>query len=225
VTQEPIPLADQTPFSRGGNRLCFVHPRNPHRCLKVLNPTSTPELKRQDKGFPANLRPLRYFDENLQEYAALEAIHRNYPEEIRRHLPKTYGIVLTDLGHAHEVDLIRDRDGRIGETLEQYLWNKGLDRTVERSMDTFAGDWLAGALPTRALLPHNIVIRHMDQGAVLILIDGYGRKPSFKMPRFWSRMTSRKTLKDFKSRVDIVLKRKKDGEIAKPRISILERSM
>jgi len=225
VTQEPIPLANETPFSKGGNRLCFVHPGNSQRCLKVLNPTSTPELKRQGKRFPANLRPLRYFDENLQEYGALDAIHRNYPEEIRRHLPNTHGIVQTDLGHAHEVDLIRDRDGRIGQTLEQYLWNNSLDQTVEQAMAEFTADWLAGALPTRALLPHNIVVRHTDPGAVLILIDGYGRKPSFKMPRFWSRITTRKTLKDFKSRVDIVLKRKKDGEIAKPRISILERSM
>ena len=31
-----INLDNIKPFAKGGNRICFIHPQNPNRCLKVI---------------------------------------------------------------------------------------------------------------------------------------------------------------------------------------------
>lgn len=220
-----IQLKERTPFSQGGNRLCFVHPDNPDRCLKVLTETSKPEQRRADKGFLGRLRPLDAFDENQQEHAALNTLWAQFNESITAHLPKTYGIPATDMGPAHEMDLIRDGDGRIAQTLEQYLWTIGRDEPLQEALDTFCADWLSNAPSTRALLPHNIVIQSRNQSLNLVLIDGYGRNPAACGPRAWQNWRTRSILEQFNRRVETVLQRKKNNEAPKPRISILKRSL
>ena len=45
-----INLDDITPFAEGGNRMCFVHPDNPSRCLKVVHPGLLEKLKKISLG-------------------------------------------------------------------------------------------------------------------------------------------------------------------------------
>ena len=40
-----INLDEVTPFAEGGNRMCFVHPDNPNRCLKVIHPGLLEKIK------------------------------------------------------------------------------------------------------------------------------------------------------------------------------------
>ena len=55
-------LTDHNPFAQGGNRLCFVHPEDSLRCIKVRRPDFTLEDRRREKGFPKNLKPLSSFE-------------------------------------------------------------------------------------------------------------------------------------------------------------------
>jgi hypothetical protein len=228
-TQAPtalLQLSTQTPFSKGGNRLCFVHPKEPKHCLKVLIPESLPEVRRRKKSFPANLRPLKYFDENLQEMHALSSLSNNYPERITKHLPQSFGIVATDMGDAHQVSLIRDWDNRISQTLEQYLWANGMDETVKEALKRFNNDWLAGAPTTRDLLPHNLVLQlSKGQQANLVLIDGYGRKGRIPTPSALIYRKNRIQMERLNDRVTTVLNRKQNNESPKPRISQLNREL
>ena len=59
-----LTLSKSSPFASGGNRDCYVHPLNPERCLKVIKKIRSPELRRAEKSFPANLRSLDSFNEN-----------------------------------------------------------------------------------------------------------------------------------------------------------------
>lgn len=212
------------PFSQGGNRLCFVHPDNPDRCLKVLTEKSDPVKKRKEKGFPASLRPLNAFDENWLEWTTLTHLWSKYPERITRHLPRSYGIAATDLGNAHEVSLIRDNDGRISQTLEQYLWNTGLDDQIKTIIDRFRDDWGDNAPYSRALLPHNFVVRLTGETADLVLIDGYGRPEKLPLPSFWKRHRARSQIQNMSARIETVLNRKRNDEEPKPRIFIINRN-
>ena len=93
-----IVLRDQEPFASGGNRLCFRHPENSKHCLKVIRPDRTPAIRRAEKRFPKNLRPLSTYDENLAEAEILRYLHNNYPIQITQHLPRSFGLVRTDIG-------------------------------------------------------------------------------------------------------------------------------
>jgi hypothetical protein len=225
VQPPTIQLKETLPFSQGGNRLCFVHPDNPDRCLKVLTEASKPERRRAEKGLLGRLRPLHAFDENQQEHMALNTLWSQFNESVTCHLPKTYGIPSTDMGPAHEMDLIRDEDGRIAQTLEQYLWNIGRDEPLKQAIDTFCADWLSNAPNTRALLPHNIVIQSKNLSLNLVLIDGYGRNPASCSPRVWHNWRTQSIFEQLNRRVETVLQRKQNDEAPKPRISILKRSL
>lgn len=112
---KPIILLDnREPCASGEDRLYFRHPEYKDRCLKVIRPDHTPEIRRSEKRFPANLRPLSLFDENLVEVAVLNYLQSSYQTQITKHLPRSFGLVETDLGRlAHETDLICDEDGLI----------------------------------------------------------------------------------------------------------------
>lgn len=209
-----ILLKGQEPFASGGNRLCFRHPMNSERCLKVIRSDRTPAIRRSEKFFPANLRPLSTYDENLVEFTTLNFLHHNYPNQITRHLSRSFGLVKTDLGIAHETELIRDLDGRISQTLEQYIWENGMNSTVKQSIHIFKQDWSTKPPNTRDLIPHNFVIKLDTESARLILIDGFGRRPKFRFLFSDKRMNSRlkRRLKDFDYRVQLITKHKLAGD-------------
>ncbi len=222
-----IALQEQTAFGSGGNRLCYRHPSHPERCLKVARPDRTPEIRRAQKGFPANLRPLSTYDENLVEQQTLQYLHDNYPKQITAHLPKSYGIVETDLGSAHETDLICDANGLISQTLEQYVWDNGLNEIAEQAIDEFKANWSIQPPNTRDLIPHNFVIQIKNGNGHLILIDGYGRKPRLNLPFNTSMPSGRlkRRMQNFDKRTQLILERKASDTGPMDRINNLKRSI
>ncbi|HBR94048.1 MAG TPA: hypothetical protein DEA90_07775 [Opitutae bacterium] len=222
-----LKISHNIPFGSGGNRICYRHPHHADRCLKVLRQDRTPELRRKEKKFPSNLRPLKYFDENLVELEVLNHLNTNYPEAIRRHIPQSFGMIETDLGLAHSTSLISDSDGLISQTLEQYIWKHGLDAAAERSIENFKDDWSIQPPPTRDLIPHNLVIKNLGDEMRLILIDGLGRKP--RSANRWTAFTSRKRyqrrMKDFDQRIQLILHRKTTNTGPTERLNNLKRNL
>ena len=75
---EYLDLGDEeAAFARGGNRLCFVDPRDANRCVKVLRADRLPAIKRAEKGFPKNLKSVDSFDDNYQECRVYQRIQRS----------------------------------------------------------------------------------------------------------------------------------------------------
>jgi hypothetical protein len=220
-----VVLKDQEPFASGGNRLCFRNPKNPEHCLKVIRPDRTPMIRRAEKRFPANLRPLSTYDENLAEVAVLNYLHSSRPIQITRHLPRSFGLVQTDLGTAHETTLICDADGLVSQTLEQYIWKNGMNPIVEQAIQVFKKDWTTKPPSTRDLIPHNFVVQLEEKNAHLVLIDGFGKKPLIRFP--FADQTSKLRLKhrlhDFDYRIQLITKRKAAGNGPMDRINNLKR--
>ena len=131
-----IKLNDIFPFAKGGNRMCFVHPDNRNRCLKVIHPGILTKIKKS-KPWYKQLRSSESFDDNLREQNAYnqKALKSNNPE-IWDHLAKWYGMVETDIGIASETELIRN-NGRIAETLEEYLFRNGLTDEIKDAIEEF----------------------------------------------------------------------------------------
>jgi hypothetical protein len=222
-----IQLSDDLIFSSGGNRLCYVSPSDNTRCLKLLRPDRTPEIRRSEKSFPSNLRPLSFFDENLSEQIRLDFLFRSFPPLITKHLPRTYGMVQTSAGLAHETDLIRDNDGSIAQSLEQYIWDNGLNQTAELATDQFFKDWSEAPPQTRDLIPHNMVITFRSTSATIILIDGLGRMPLIPSLS-GTRMSLKRLAKrrdNFDERIQRVLGRLSKKEDPNDRITGINRTL
>lgn len=172
-----VQLAGAAPFARGGNRLCFVHPAHPDRCLKVRRPEFTLEDLRRSKGFPKNLRPLSWFDDNLEEFGVMQAIDRQSGEAAYELVSRCYGFEETDRGRGLTSELIRDGRGTISNTLKQYIWDHGYTPSLQAVVERFATRWTELALPSRDLLLHNILVQcGKDDADIrrLVVIDGLG---------------------------------------------------
>jgi PhoP regulatory network protein YrbL len=174
-------LSRLAPFAQGGNRLCFVHPDDPLRCVKVRRPDFPLAALRKKKKFPKNLKPLSSFDDNLEEHRVMRMLDKHVGPALYQHLSHCYGFEETDLGRGLASELIRDASGRISYSLKQYLWEFGPTDSFEKALGEFCAFWTRHAIPSRDLLLHNIVAQRDANGEVsrLVVIDGLGS------PGFW----------------------------------------
>ena len=178
-----INLSSLTPFAKGGNRECFIHPNDPDRCLKVIHPELIKE-KMLDAPWYKKFRFEFTFDDNLREKEGYnqKSLKTSDPE-VWKHLAKWYGMVMTSHGFASETELITN-DGEIAETLENYLFREGLTDEIKDSINQFH-QWLRDYLIlTKNLIPHNLVLKK-DGGEIIIkIIDGLGSKSFIPLPNY-----------------------------------------
>lgn len=168
-----LALKNLEPFGIGGRRMCYVHPHEPGKCVKVLRTDARRTVRHKKHIIPANWR--REYNNNTHEMRILEALERRIGPTMAAHLPRSYGLVPTDLGPGLVLDLIRDAEGGISRSIRELI-TVGHDITTFRdSFDEF-GRFLSNNLVlTRNLLDHNLVIR-MDgeTPGAMYLIDGFG---------------------------------------------------
>ena len=178
-----INLDGMTPFAKGGNRLCFVHPNNPNRCLKVVHPGLLNKIKK-NKSWYKRLRSIKSFDDNLREQQAYnqKALRKGDPG-IWSHLAKWYGMTETNIGMASETELITN-GGEIAETLEAYLFREGTTEEIKLSIEKFQS-WLREHLIlTKNLIPHNLVLGRENDKIVIKIIDGLGSQAFIPLPNY-----------------------------------------
>lgn len=193
VMSSMLRLSDQEPFAQGGNRLCYVDPRDSERCVKVSRPGREAAAKRRLAPGLKGYRPLVYYDDNLREYATYRRIERCFGEETWRHLPRCYGLVRTDQGEGIVTDLVRDADGAISRSLKEQLRESGVDANFREAVGELKAYLERTGLPTRDLLLHNLVARRAgEEGRFRIfIIDGFGSADVLPYV-YWSRKLARR---------------------------------
>ncbi|MDX1588743.1 MAG: YrbL family protein [Oleiphilaceae bacterium] len=212
----PLSLIQQAPFARGGNRLCFVHPWDSGRCIKVRRPDYPLQALRRDKGFPRNLKPLSAFDDNAEEYRVLLGFQRRQGESVFRHVSRCHGFVDTDLGPGLVNELVRNPDGHIAPTLKWYLWQHGTGEDLERAVSDLIRCWRDLRVPSRELLLHNIVVQSDPDGRVrrLVVIDGLGSPlllPFHWLPTGRQRARVERVIARFRERLEQLAQRRRQG--------------
>ncbi|MFA7553093.1 MAG: YrbL family protein [Spongiibacteraceae bacterium] len=162
-------------FARGGNRLCFVDPRDSNNCIKVARPDRAPAIKKNEKSFPASLKPLSAFDDNAEEFRVYTHIKRQIGDAAFELIPRCTGFVETNFGRGLGSEIIKDDDGKISLTLKQYLWLFGETDDLKEALTVFKQRWQLLGMPSRNLLLHNIVVQQA-KGKIqrLVVIDGLG---------------------------------------------------
>jgi len=189
VKQSPLKLSQVKPFAEGGNRLCFVHPDNAARCVKVTKHGAI-EALRARRGFVKNLRKDAYFDDNLNEFNAYQqsAIIKG-GARIYDHLPRCYGWCDTDIGKGLVSDYFTDKsENAPAPTLESYLHTYGMTDEIKTKLDALATYLRDTGLMTKNIIPHNVVIAADGK---LKIIDGIGYPSAFSITKLSRRAARR----------------------------------
>lgn len=167
--------SEEQAFARGGNRVCFVDPRNNNHCVKVARQDRTAAIKKSEKKFPASLKPASSFDDNQEEHDVYQRIDRQIGVDAYQLIPRCFGFVETNLGRGLCSEIIKDTDEKISLTLKQYVWQSGLTDELKAAVKEFQSKWQSLGMPSRNLLLHNIVVQQKDSNIErLVVIDGLG---------------------------------------------------
>ncbi|MFC3153095.1 YrbL family protein [Litoribrevibacter euphylliae] len=212
-----LKVSEIQPFARGGNRLCFVHPEDTGRCIKVRRPDFTLEDLRRKKGFPKNLKPLSSFDDNAEEYKVMTALHKRLGEPLYQLVSRCFGFEETDMGKGLVSELIRDEAGSVSHTLKQVIWDEGYTEECQRAVGEFIAGWNALGVPSRDLLVHNIVVQRCLDGSIqrLVVIDGLGSSsilPDFLFPQSYFIKKAHRKTENLRERINILLAARAKGE-------------
>ena len=177
-----INLNSVKPFAKGGNRICFINPRNPNQCLKILQPGLLDKINK-DRPWYKKARSLESFDDNLREKEGYEqkALKSKDPN-IWKHLAKWYGLQETSLGLASVTELIQNK-GQIAGTLEQYLLENGLTEEIKDSLKIFENWLMKNLVLTKNILPHNLVLKKEENKFVIKIVDGLGCHTFVPLPQ------------------------------------------
>ncbi len=187
-----IGLKKTEPFGIGGRRLCFVHPDDPDRCIKVLR-TDENRTIRLNKFSLIPVWARRVYDNNAHEMIELAKIKKKVGDLMSRHFPRCHGMVQTDLGPGLELDLVRDRDGKISRSLRELLSKGHSLETFREAFDEFGDFLLDHVILTRGLLDHNLAAQDHGNGKWTIkLIDGMGDPAWLPLARWFDHIGRRK---------------------------------
>lgn len=161
------------PFGVGGRRLCYVHPLDPGKCVKVLRQDARRTVRSSRNLIPNRFR--RRYDNNANEFAVLTRLFERIGPAAAQCLPRCYGWTETDLGPGLVLDLIRDRDGGISRNLRELVSTGAAVDTFRPAFDELAAFLIEHTVLTRALLDHNIAAQDRGGGCWrLFIIDGLG---------------------------------------------------
>lgn len=176
ISEQPrILLGQAVPFGIGGRRLCYEHPTDLGKCVKILrrDDQRTVRIAKKTRWLPAWFR--RAYDNNADEMHTLEREYARIGSVAKRHLPESYGMQPTDQGPGLVLDLVRDCDGGISRSLRELLTIGHSPHEFQTAYDELGDFLLEHLVMTRAILDHNIAAQRQSDGAWrLYLIDGLG---------------------------------------------------
>ena len=200
-----LSLERHTPFAVGGTRLCFVHPDDSNKCIKVLRHDRTPQERRKLTTGIKKFRPLKHWDDQHKELIAYYQLLNRNTHTVWQHVPEFFGSVETDLGLGIITRVFRNYDGKFPKNLEQEV-PLSLDGILMQGLSEFK-HWLRQELViTRDLLPHNIiVVRDSTQRCRLMIVDGLGNSewiPVSTWLRSFARRKVERKIEKFEYRVD-----------------------
>lgn len=171
---EVIRLEGKEPFGIGGRRLCFTHPSDASKCVKVLRTDDRRTIRgAKSQAYFTQFRP--EYDNNAHEKAVLEALYRRIGPSMSEHFPRCYGMFPTDRNPGLVLDLVRDHDGQISQSIRELVSTGTPLESLKSAFEEFGRFLLKHQILTRNLLDHNLIASRQNSGDWKIyLVDGFG---------------------------------------------------
>jgi hypothetical protein len=143
-------------IGKGSSRVCFVHPEDHNKCIKI--------------AYSGNLRvvseEMKYYRRYLRRGVSWDMLAR------------TYGFVDTSLGRGVVFSLAHDFDGEISKSLDFYLRGENGHFSKDDlglALMEFKAYLFNQRILVRELKPDNLVYQRLSSGrGRIILVDGIG---------------------------------------------------
>ena len=155
-----IQLNDELRIGQGNKRICYQHPEDLHKCIKINRP--------EKADCPATEEEAAYF----------KKLSRLKPDLDYSGVCRFYGFVETNLGRGGVFELIRDEDtGEVSPTLQHYLKNGEVAEAPEYWGEILRNfrEWVMANTVFANFHHKNLCAKKCADGSVkLVAIDGIG---------------------------------------------------
>ena len=170
-----LTLESSSLIARGLRRECYFHPLDENKCVKIVVAGDHKETVREQSYY------------RLLEKRAISW----------RMLARFYGNIDTNRGKGAVFELIRDYDGNVSKTLEQYFSadnETDLDyQDLSQRLFSLKQYLLKWKIVTMSLKPQNIVYKKIDEyEGIPVVIDNIGNSDFIPICNFVDRMAIRK---------------------------------
>ncbi len=191
-----IALSDQKRIAEGSQRSVFTVAGQPDLLVKVATPDKIQPSHslRLSKRIIRKLLPNTRFRVFLVEAkyemdlaARLGALAPTSP------LPKSLGVVSTDLGVGVVVEKIADDRGELAKTLDELYRRKQLTAAILEHLNIFAAKLFDMQIIAGNLSAGNIVLGRRNGKDALFLVDGFGERHAIPI-RSWFRFLNNHSL-------------------------------
>ncbi len=171
------------PVGKGKERICFVHPDDSQKAIKVSHGDISKQSRREIK-----------FYQKLYKRGGSDP-----------HIPHFYGLCKTNLGQGIVVDMIRDQDGKISRPLNWYLaegypiedfepYLEELKQSFLQNLIIFNHDMTVGNLLFQKISATCARLVAIDGLGDVVIVDWFDVSPSLvrrKISRRWQRFIAR----------------------------------
>lgn len=148
----------EKPFGRGLHRLCFAHPEDSAKCVKIVHCAS------QNAG--------KELAREIAYYKRLQSTLKDWTS-----IPKYFGEVQTNLGTGHVYERILNEDGSATRTLEDVLRagpGPSERQELRDALERLRGYLFANNIVTMTIKTYNILCRRTAGRIDLVLCDNLG---------------------------------------------------
>lgn len=160
-------IRDQA-IGKGSNRVCYVHPKDLTKCIKITHSDDNSETRNE-----------------IKYYKTLQKNDISWD-----FLAKYYGSVDTSLGQGELYDLIRDYNGEISKTLSFYLQKDERTKTLQNPillLENLKEYTLNQGIVVKDLNTKNILYQKIDEKNVqLIIVDGIANNDHLPFSKYIS---------------------------------------
>lgn len=177
----------------GRHRVCYIHPEDEKKCIKVIHSASGNALRE-------NQRELAY-------YAHLNRYLTDW-----RGIPRYYGQIETNLGIGYVYDRIVDFDGKPSRTLQDYFPIEELETTYSQLyqlLEDLKSYLQANKIVTMSIKPYNILCHRISPTKIFpVVCDNIGTASFFPLELYSSTFCRLKQKRIFErlEQLDIIRK-------------------
>lgn len=174
INDSILDLSSGLEIGKGSSRVCFLHPHDRNKCIKITHLSHSKETMNEVKYYKILKKRGIVWD----------------------FLSKYYGSVETSLGKGEVYDLIRDYDGKVSKTLSFYLQKEERTKTLENPILLLANlkkYTLKQGIVVKDLNTKNILYQKNDEINVkLIIIDGIANNDHLPFSKYISYFREKK---------------------------------
>ena len=170
----------------GRHRVCYIHPKDPRKCIKVIYNSGShafQEIKREVSYY-------RHLEKYLKDWSGL---------------PRFYEEVNTNLGIGYVYDRIIDFDGRPSETMDQRYRDIHTEASFieeKQLVDNLEKYLLDNHVVTMTLKPYNILCHRISRNELFpVICDNIGVAafvPLAYVCPWYARVTIRRSVAHFR---------------------------